>query len=108
MGRGLHARAVTIADLAAFVGGWTDRPLQDKTGIQGLYRFDQTKGFLSMNAPPPDPTSPLADEPTFSEMFAGLGLKMEPQPGVADVWVIEHMEKPSPEGHVSDSVNPRR
>jgi uncharacterized protein (TIGR03435 family) len=100
MGRGLHARAATITDLAAFVGGWTDRPLQDKTGIQGLYRFDQTKGFLSMNAPPPDPTSPLADEPTVSEMFAGLGLKMEPQKGVADVWVIEHMEKPSPDGHV--------
>jgi bla regulator protein BlaR1 len=108
MGRGLHARAATITDLAAFVGGWTDRPLQDKTGIQGLYRFDQTKGFLAMNAPPPDPTSPLADEPTVSEMFAGLGLKMEPQQGVADVWVIEHMEKPSPDGHVSDSVNPRR
>jgi len=108
MGRGLHARAVTMADLAAFVGGWADRPLQDKTGIQGLYRFDQTKGFLSMNAPPPDPTGPLADEPTVSEMFAGLGLKMEPQKGVADVWVIERMEKPSPDGHVSDSVNPRR
>jgi bla regulator protein BlaR1 len=108
MGRGLHARAVTMADLAAFVGGWTDRPLQDKTGIQGLYRFDQTQGFLSMNAPPPDPTSPLADEPTVSEMFAGLGLKMEPQQGVADVWVIEHLEKPSPDGYVSDSVNPRR
>jgi bla regulator protein BlaR1 len=108
MGRGLHARAVTVSDLAAFVESWTDRPLLDKTELQGLYRLDQPRGFLPMNMPGPDPNGPLADEPTVSEMFAGLGLKMEPQQGVADVWVIEHMEKPSPDGHVSDSVNPRR
>ena len=77
MGRGLHAIAATVTDLTAFVGSWTDRPLLDKTGIQGLYRFDQPTGFLPMNMPPPDPTGPLADEPTVSEMFAGLGLRMD-------------------------------
>jgi bla regulator protein blaR1 len=93
-GRGLHAKAVTISDLAAFVENWTDRPLLDKTGIRGLYRFDQTKGFLPMNATP-DPSGPLADEPTVFEMFEALGLKMVPQKGMVDVYVIEHLEKPS-------------
>ena len=40
VGRGLHARAANMSDLAAFVENWTDRPLLDKTGIQGLYRFE--------------------------------------------------------------------
>ncbi len=46
-GRGLHARAADMADLVGFVEGWTDRPLLDKTGIKGLYRFD-TSGWLPM------------------------------------------------------------
>ena len=35
-GRGLHAKAANIADLALFVSNWTDRPLVDRTGLQGL------------------------------------------------------------------------
>jgi len=34
MGRGLHAKAANMSDLAAFVENWTDRPLLDKTGIE--------------------------------------------------------------------------
>jgi uncharacterized protein (TIGR03435 family) len=98
MGRGLHAMAATVSDLAAFVESWTDRPLLDQTGLQGLYRFDQPTGFLPMTMPPPDPTSPLADEPSVSQMFAGLGLKMVPQKGVVGVYVIEHLERPSGNG----------
>jgi uncharacterized protein (TIGR03435 family) len=94
MGRGLHAKAVTVADLAAFVENWTDRPLLDKTGIKGLFRFDQARGFLPVN-PPADPTGRLADEPTVFEMFEELGLRMEAQKAFVDVYVIDHMEKPS-------------
>ena len=96
-----------MSDLAAFVESWTDRPLLDKTGIQGLYRFDQAKGFLPMNVLS-DPSGPLADALTVSEMFATLGLSMEKQKGAVDVYVIEHMEKPSSGGQISDPVNPDR
>jgi hypothetical protein len=37
----------------------------------------------------------LADVPTIFEVFERLGLKMEAQKGVADVYVIGHVEKPS-------------
>ncbi len=33
--RGLHGRAVDMADLVSYVENWTGRPLLDKTGIQG-------------------------------------------------------------------------
>lgn len=108
MGRGLHAMAATLSDLAAFVENWTDRPLLDKTGLQGLYRFEQPTGFLPMNMPGPDPNGPLANEPTVSEMFGRMGLKMEAQKGAVDIYVIEHLERPSSVGHDSDSANPRR
>jgi uncharacterized protein (TIGR03435 family) len=97
-GRGLHARAATIADLAAYVESWTDRPLLDKAGLTRLYRFD-TKGWLPM-----DPTSSaagssdagllgVADSPTVFQMFEDLGLRMEAQKGVVDVYVIDHLER---------------
>ena len=95
-----------MTDLAAFVESWTDRPLLDKTGIQGLYRFE-TKPWLAMDATP-DPSGPRADVQTVFQMFETLGLRIEPQKGVADLYVIVHLERPSPDGHISDSVNLRR
>jgi uncharacterized protein (TIGR03435 family) len=106
MGRGLHARAAAMSDLAAFVQSWTDRPILDKTGIQGLYRFE-TQPWQPMDAMM-DPSSPQADKQTVFQMFEGLGLRLETQKGVADVYVIEHLERPSPDRLVADSVNPRK
>ena len=90
-----------MSDLASFVENWTDRPLLDKTGIQGLYRFE-TKGWLPMQAmQPPAPGakaedgSDMADVPTVFQMFENLGLRMEAQKGIVDVYVIDHIEKPS-------------
>jgi uncharacterized protein (TIGR03435 family) len=100
-GRGLHARAANMSDLVAYVENWTDRPLLDKTGIKGLYRI-QTKGWQSLQASPPpapgtktDDGSDIADVPTLFEVFERLGLKMEAQKGIAEVYVIDHIEKPS-------------
>jgi uncharacterized protein (TIGR03435 family) len=94
MGRGLHARAANISDLAAFVENWTDRPLLDKTGIQGLYRFE-TKGWLPMSPSVDAGSSDAADRPTVFQIFESLGLRMEAQKGAVEVYVIDHIEKPS-------------
>jgi uncharacterized protein (TIGR03435 family) len=93
MGRGLHAKAANISDLAAAVENYTDRPLLDKTGIQGLYRFE-TKGWLPMGATV-DAGSSDVDRPTVFEMLENLGLRMEAQKGVVEVYVVDHLERPS-------------
>ncbi|HEY1758136.1 MAG TPA: M56 family metallopeptidase [Bryobacteraceae bacterium] len=100
-GRGLHARAVDMSDLVGFVENWTDRPLLDKTGIRGLYRFD-TSGWLPMQVGPPpaagakgEDGTELADLPTLFTLFEKLGLKMEPTKDKVDVYVIDHIEKPT-------------
>src|SRR5262249_45344096 len=88
MGRGLHARAASMSDLAVFVENWTDRPLLDKTGIKGLYRFE-TKGWLPMDPSVYPGSSDVADRPTVFEMFGQLGLRMEPQKGAVEVYVVD-------------------
>ena len=100
-GRGLHARAADMGDLVNFVENWTGRPLIDKTGIKGLYKFE-TKGWLPLQPGPPpadgekseDGTN-MPDVPTLFQVFDGLGLKMEAQKGKVDVYVIDHIERPS-------------
>ena len=83
-----------MADLAAWVENWTDRPLLDQTGISGLYRFE-TRGWLPMSPRVDAGSADLADRPTVFQMFAELGLRIEAQKGVVDVYVIDHIEKPS-------------
>ncbi len=100
-GRGLHAQAVSLSDVLAYVENWTDRPLVDKTGIQGLFKID-TRGWRDLQ-PGQEPRpgakaedgSDAADVPTLFTVFEHLGLKLQPQKGTVEVFVIEHVERPS-------------
>jgi bla regulator protein blaR1 len=99
--RAIHARAVTLADVVTYVENWTDRPLVDKTGIKGLYQIE-TPHWQPMDpgsSPPPPGAKQdgvdVADLPTIFEVFEKLGLKIESQRGQVEMYVIEHVEKPS-------------
>lgn len=100
-GRGLHGEAVSLSDVLSYVENWTDHPLVDKTGIQGLYRI-QTSGWLPMQPGPPPPAgakaedgSDMADVPTLFTLFERLGLKLESQRAPVEIFVIDRVEKPS-------------
>jgi uncharacterized protein (TIGR03435 family) len=102
MGRGLHAKAVTIADAAHFAENWSDRPILDRTGLTGLYEVD-TDGWAPMEVRPPDSGTPPSAEapamavptrPTLFLIMDRLGLKLEPAKGPVDVYVIERVERP--------------
>jgi uncharacterized protein (TIGR03435 family) len=100
-GRGLHGQAVDMADIVKHVENWTDRPLLDQTGLHGLYQID-TKGWLPIQVGPPpaagakaEDGTDMADVLTVFQMFEKLGLKMEPQKDRAEIFVIEHIEKPT-------------
>jgi bla regulator protein blaR1 len=92
--RAIHARAVSLADVATYVENWTDRPLVDKTGIKGLYRIETTR-WQPMDAGSSPPPSGATDLPTIFEVFGKLGLKIELQKDQIETYVIEHVEKPS-------------
>ena len=101
-GRGLHGKAIDISDVVRFFGNWSDRPILDKTGITGLYDIE-TEGWA-----PSIPTNPdggevseeakaMADpnRPTIFAIFDRLGLKLEAQKAPVEIYVIEHIERPT-------------
>jgi uncharacterized protein (TIGR03435 family) len=100
-GRGLHAKAANIADLALFVSNWTDRPLVDKSGLTGMYQFE-TRGWANI-APGPAPAPGTVAEdgqdaaslPTVFTLFADMGLKLDPQRAPVEMFIIEGVERPS-------------
>jgi uncharacterized protein (TIGR03435 family) len=100
-GRGLHGKAVDMSDLALFVSNWTDRPVLDETGIQGLYHIE-TRGWANMTPGPAPPEGAKAEDgsdaatlPTVFTIFNELGLRLEAKKGPVEMFVIEHVEKPT-------------
>ncbi len=102
-GLGLHGKAVDLSDLAAYLENWTDRPVVNLTGVEGLFAID-TDGWASMFPPgiPPGPPLPppgsasVSDaRPSLFTVLARVGLKLEATKATVDVVVIERIERPS-------------
>jgi bla regulator protein BlaR1 len=103
IGRGLHAKAADMSDVVVFVANWTDRPLIDKTGLQGLYELD-TEGWAPMRPRPPRPDGqPTAEDtalsdpaqPTLFMIFDRLGLKLEAKKGPVETFTIDQADRPT-------------
>jgi bla regulator protein BlaR1 len=100
MGRGLHAQAVTMVDLVDAVSNWADKPVVDRTGLEGLFAID-TEGWVPMQPRPPggnsDEEKAFADpaRPTLYMIFDRLGLKMESSTGPIETVTVLHVEKPT-------------
>jgi uncharacterized protein (TIGR03435 family) len=109
-GRGLHAKAVNMKDLAGYIENWTDHPVVDQTGLGGLFAMD-TEGWTPMRPPPPPPAGdampnptarPSGDgdmsdptRPTLVMVLRRLGLDLKLQKGPVEIYVVERMERPT-------------
>ena len=94
----LPARNATMGDLASLMQrAILDRPVVDKTGLQGRYDFDlewapdetQFGGEVAA-APAEAPSAPL-----FSAIQQQLGLKLEATRGAIDALAVDTVERPS-------------
>ena len=100
-GRGLHGQAVDMSDLALYVENWAERPVIDRTGIQGLFHIETRPWTTLRPGPPPaagakgEDGSDLADLPTLFTVFADLGLKLETQKAPVEIFEITRVEKPA-------------
>jgi uncharacterized protein (TIGR03435 family) len=106
MGRGMHANAVDMDDLAHFIENWTDFPVVNRTGLDGLFAVE-TEGWIAMRLPPPPPDNippvrPSGDgdmsdpaRPTIFAVLRKLGLELKQQKAPIAVYTIEHMERPA-------------
>jgi bla regulator protein blaR1 len=105
-GRGLHADAANMVDLAEFVENWSGRPIVDKTGLTGLFNI-QTGGWrpdqvvpIPQNAngqPPSDEQQAFADPstPTLFDIFEQLGLKLEAQRAPVETLTLVSIARPT-------------
>ena len=91
-GRNLYewnAQSVTTDHLAKGLAGTLRRPVEDRTGLTGLYDF-----HLKWSADKPD--APADDAPSiFTAVKETLGLELKPIKGPVQVLVVDALELPS-------------
>jgi bla regulator protein blaR1 len=106
MGRGqLDGQQMSMATLADVLSKMAGRTVIDKTGLTANYdvklEWTPDAGEPMMHAMPPEgagPPPPVADGSgisLFTAIQEQLGLKLEAQKGMVDVFAIERVEKPS-------------
>jgi len=80
----------TMSDLALGIQAFLDRPVVDQTGLAGRYDFVLTWT-------PDDSNTDSANQAPglFTAVQQQLGLKLDPIKGPVDVYVIDHVDKPS-------------
>ena len=96
-----HSRRLTLALLLTQLTG---RPVEDKTGLKGLFDFEividlQTLmnlyAELGINV---GPMPPLPEGPSLTtQLQEDLGLKLDSQRGPGEVLVVDSAERPSPD-----------
>jgi uncharacterized protein (TIGR03435 family) len=98
---GMTLYAAPMSSLAALMSSigrmGTGRPIQDKTGLTGLYDLTLTQGQIAVERPSPGDAS-AASDPSGSPaaaMAEALGLKLESTKAPVETLVIDHIEKPS-------------
>ena len=77
-------------------GNVLDQPVIDRTGLSG--RFDISLDWAPddlQSAGNPQPDNSAAFPDLFTALKDQLGLKLESTKGLVDIFVIDHVEKPS-------------
>jgi uncharacterized protein (TIGR03435 family) len=102
LARGIHGEAVDLGDVAVWIENWTDRPVVDRTGLKGLFNI-QSEGWLaSQQVISSDSTHSGgdravndSDRQSINSVFEKLGLRIESQRASVEVFVIDHIERPT-------------
>jgi uncharacterized protein (TIGR03435 family) len=85
----------SMSVLTFALAGYAGRVVVDRTGLTGLYSF--TLEFAINRLPPDQLSQPDSALSFFMAVQEQLGLKLESTSGPADVVVIDHVERPSPD-----------
>jgi uncharacterized protein (TIGR03435 family) len=89
----IRAAKITMVDLARQLSGYTDRPVLNKTGIEGTYEVNLS--FVPENRMGHGADSDMTEVSLFTAVQQQLGLKLEAQQAPVEVLAVDHVEKPS-------------
>lgn len=99
--QGFRLYGADVSSLAGALTLFSDRLVVDRTGIQG--RFDIGLPPWSTGRPPRSNTADLVQEPqpdpnapSLFTVIQELGLRLEPTRAPIDIYVVDHVEPPTP------------
>jgi bla regulator protein blaR1 len=86
-----------IASFLSGLEGGIDRPVLDRTGLDGKFDFNLEWAPESNRLPPigADADPATQGPPVIEAVKEQLGLKLEPAKGPVETIVIDHIERPS-------------
>lgn len=87
----LNAHKTSMANLAVLLAFDLKRPVKDETGLKGDFAFTLEWALGLGEADAGQPSAPSL----FTAVQEQLGLKLESARGPVDVFVIDHLDKPS-------------
>jgi uncharacterized protein (TIGR03435 family) len=85
---------VTMDILAGVLAASVDRPVVDETGLKGKYNFALAWAERKRKGGPMESASPDAPS-VFTALQESLGLKLEPRRAPVEIFVIDHVERPT-------------
>ncbi len=91
----------TMERLAALLSGMADRPVLDKTGIEGSYKLNGRDPMIGLDLREiiqnrrGDPDGGASGVTIFTEVQEKWGLRLEPRKAPTEMLVIEHVARPS-------------
>jgi uncharacterized protein (TIGR03435 family) len=88
---------MTLSRLADLLSPRVERRVQDRTGLAGNFDLDlQWRPEPGKEGPPDAGLPDTLPTSIFTALQEQLGLKLESTKSSADVLVIEHVERPTP------------
>lgn len=85
-----------LSMFAQGISGRVGRQVVDRTGLTGEWSFE-----LKYSLPPAPGTDPAPPDPNAPDLFTAvreqLGLKFEATKGPVEVWVVDSIERPTPD-----------
>ena len=89
---------MTLSQFANLLSARVERPVQDRTNLEGNYFLDlQWRAEPGPLGGPPDAGLPdRLPSSIFTALQEQLGLKLESIRGAVDLLVIDHAERPTP------------
>ena len=84
-------------DLAHYIENWTDLPVVNRTGLDGLFTV-HSEGWLPMRLPPPPPNGnanvDFSGLPTVFSVLGKVGLELKRQEDILPVYTVQRIESP--------------
>ena len=96
-GHPLTASAIDMDDLALYIEHWTDRPVVNRTALDGLFAT-ATEGWKPQRLPPPPPGAARVnfdDLPPIFTVLRKLGLELKQEEAAVPVYTVERIERPA-------------